>query len=88
MSSSDRFVRKTGSSPDLNLFRAVEVFMAVAEMQQVTTAAHALGMTQSAASQHLKNLETAFGVKFIDRSQRPIALTHAGACCNGTASGS
>ncbi|MCB2158114.1 MAG: LysR family transcriptional regulator, partial [Rhodobacteraceae bacterium] len=63
---------------DLNLFRAVEVFMAVAEMQQVTTAAHALGMTQSAASQHLKNLETAFGVKFIDRSQRPIALTHAG----------
>lgn len=52
--------------------------MAVAEMQQVTTAAHALGMTQSAASQHLKNLEAMFGVQFIDRSQRPIALTHAG----------
>lgn len=52
--------------------------MAVAEMQQVTTAASALGMTQSAASQHLKNLETAFGVRFLDRSQRPIALTHAG----------
>lgn len=74
----DRATRKTGGSPDFNLLRAIEVFMAVAEMQQVTTAAHALGMTQSAASQHLKNLETAFGVTFIDRSQRPISLTHAG----------
>ena len=73
-----KYAKKTASYPDLNLFRAVEVFMAVAEMQQVTTAAHALGMTQSAASQHLKNLETAFGMTFIDRSQRPIALTHAG----------
>ncbi len=70
--------RKPGNTPDFNLFRAVEVFMAVAEMQQVTTAAQALGMTQSAASQHLKNLETAFGVSFVDRSQRPVALTHAG----------
>lgn len=70
--------KEKDGAPDFNLFRAVEVFMAVAEMQQVTTAAAALGMTQSAASQHLKNLETAFGVKFIDRSQRPIVLTHAG----------
>lgn len=70
--------RQPGNAPDFNLFRAVEVFMAVAEMQQVTTAAQALGMTQSAASQHLKNLETAFGVRFVDRSQRPVALTHAG----------
>ncbi|HQU66990.1 MAG TPA: LysR family transcriptional regulator [Albidovulum sp.] len=70
--------KEKAGTTDFNLFRAVEVFMAVAEMQQVTTAASALGMTQSAASQHLKNLETAFGVTFIDRSQRPIALTHAG----------
>lgn len=69
---------KSNQTPDFNLFRAVEIFMAVAEMQQVTTAARALGMTQSAASQHLKNLETAFGVKFIDRSHRPVTLTHAG----------
>lgn len=70
--------KEKAGATDFNLFRAVEVFMAVAEMQQVTTAAAALGMTQSAASQHLKNLETAFGVTFVDRSQRPIALTHAG----------
>ncbi len=64
--------------PDINLFRAIEVFMAAAEMQQVTAAASALKMTQSAASQHLKNLETIFGVSLFDRSVRPIALTYAG----------
>ena len=52
--------------------------MAVAEMQQVTGAASALKMTQSAASQHLKNLETIFGIALFDRSVRPIALTYAG----------
>lgn len=65
-------------TPDFNLFRAVEVFMAVAEMAQVTNAARALGITQSAASQHLRNLELAFGMRLLDRSQRPIRLTHAG----------
>lgn len=64
--------------PDINLFRAIEVFMAVAEMQQVTAAASALRMTQSAASQHVKNLETIFGLALFDRSVRPIALTYAG----------
>ncbi|WP_166418280.1 LysR family transcriptional regulator [Cochlodiniinecator piscidefendens] len=63
---------------DINLFRAIEVFMAVAEMRQVTAAATALGMTQSAASQHLRNLEKAFGVTLLDRSQRPIGVTHSG----------
>lgn len=63
---------------DPNLYRAVEVFMAVAEMRQVTAAAIALGVTQSAASQHLKNLETAFNVRLFDRSTRPITLTYAG----------
>ncbi len=63
---------------EINLFRAIEVFMAVADMRHVTAAANALGITQSAASQHLKNLETAFGVTLLDRSRRPLGLTHAG----------
>ena len=63
---------------DINLFRAIEVFMAVAEMRHVTAAANALGITQSAASQHLKNLENSFGVTLLDRSHRPLGLTHAG----------
>ncbi len=71
-------MRSERNETDINLFRALEVFMAVAEMRQVTAAALALGMTQSAASQHLKNLETAFGVVLLNRGQRPISLTHAG----------
>jgi DNA-binding transcriptional LysR family regulator len=66
------------TDPDINLFRAIEVFMAVAEMRQVTAAASALKITQSAASQHLKNLETIFGSPLFDRSVRPIELTYAG----------
>lgn len=52
--------------------------MAVAEMRQVTAAASALRITQSAASQHLKNLEALFGIPLFDRSTRPIDLTYAG----------
>lgn len=63
---------------DINMLRAMEVFMAVAEMKQVTAAAEALGVTQSAASQHLRNLEAAFGVTLLDRSERPLRLTHQG----------
>ena len=66
------------SGYDFNMLRAMEVFLAVAEMKQVTAAAEALGLTQSAASQHLKNLETGFGVTLLDRSSRPLSLTHAG----------
>lgn len=66
------------TEPDTNLFRAIEVFMAVAEMRQVTAAASALKITQSAASQHLKNLETIFGLPLFNRAVRPIELTYAG----------
>ncbi len=74
-----RDTTKGKGEAEINLFRAIEVFMAVAEMRQVTAAASALGITQSAASQHLKNLETAFGLPLFDRTTRPIQLTHAGA---------
>lgn len=67
-----------GAHFDFNLFRSLEVFAAVVETRQVTRAAAMLGMTQSAASQHLKNLETALDTKLVDRSARPIRLTEAG----------
>lgn len=63
---------------DFNLFRAIEVFAAIVEARQVTLAAQMLGMTQSAASQYLKNLETSLGVQLINRRTRPIELTRAG----------
>ena len=63
---------------DINHFSAIEDFDAIFETRHVTQAAQMLGMTQSAASQHLKNLETALGVSLIDRNLRPIELTRAG----------
>lgn len=63
---------------DINLFRALETFMAVSEARHVTEAATLLGMTQSAVSQQLKKLEWALGVQLLDRSTRPVELTHAG----------
>jgi len=65
----------TGES---NLTRALEVFVAIAETGQVTQAARLLGMTQSAASQHLRHLEDRFGARLVDRSIRPARLTQAG----------
>ena len=61
-----------------NLLKAVEVFEAVAETGQMTAAARLLGMTQSAASQHIAALERNYGVVLFDRSVRPAQLTQAG----------
>jgi len=69
---------KNSGAFEFNFLRAIEVFVAVTETRHVTRAAEALGLTQSAASQHLKNLESALGTKLIDRSLRPIQLTKAG----------
>lgn len=61
-----------------NLIKSMEVFEAVAATGQMTAAARMLGMTQSAASQHIAALEKAYGVQLFDRSVRPARLTQAG----------
>lgn len=61
-----------------NLLKAMEVFVAVAETGKMTAAAKLLGMTQSAASQHIAALERAYEAKLFDRSVRPTRLTQAG----------
>ena len=63
---------------DFNLFRSMEVFSAIVETRHITQAAKLLGITQSAASQHLNNLEQSLGVELIDRSVRPVRVTLAG----------
>ena len=70
------------SSFDFNLLRALEVFAAIVETRSVTKAAQMLGITQSAASQHLQSLEKAFATTLIDRYARPIELTKAGILLN------
>lgn len=71
-------MKRKQTESEINLFRAIEVFMTVGEMHNVTEASAALGMTQSAVSQQIKKLEWSLGAPLFDRSTRPIVLTHAG----------
>jgi DNA-binding transcriptional LysR family regulator len=56
----------------------LRVFLAVAETGSMTTAAGRRGLTQSAVSQLIRQLEEYMGAVLIDRSQRPVALTATG----------
>jgi DNA-binding transcriptional LysR family regulator len=64
--------------PNIDLLRALEVFVAIAECGSMTKAASLLRITQSAISQQLKQLESELGVALVDRSGRPLLLTPAG----------
>jgi len=63
---------------DINLLRATEIFVVAAETGSMTSAGAILGMTQSAISQQIHNLETSIGTALFDRDLRPLSLTMAG----------
>ena len=69
---------RKNSHHDSNLLRSLEVFLAVAEQGQMTRAASVLGITQSAVSQHLSNLESLYATTLVDRQLRPMQLTLTG----------
>jgi DNA-binding transcriptional LysR family regulator len=56
----------------------LRIFVAVAERQHVTQAAHDINITQSAASSAIAALEERYAVKLFDRIGRRIELTDAG----------
>lgn len=56
----------------------LRIFVAVAERQHVTQAAHALNLAQSAASHAIAALEARHDTKLFDRIGRRIKLTEAG----------
>lgn len=58
--------------------QSLKVFLAVGATGSMTAAAGRLGLTQSAISQAIRQLEDALGTVIIDRSHRPLALTPAG----------
>ncbi len=58
--------------------RSLEVFVAAGNARSMTLAAERLGMTQSAISQIIAQLERTFGVPLLDRKTRPFHLTVAG----------
>lgn len=57
----------------------VEVFLAVAEEGSISAAARRLAVSPSAISQQLAGIESALGAALLDRSNRPLGLTAAGA---------
>jgi DNA-binding transcriptional LysR family regulator len=62
---------------DLNL-RSLDVFVQIAESGGMSTTARRMGLTQSAVSQMIANLENSLGVQLFDRQVRPLALTPPG----------
>ena len=59
-------------------FEQLRIFVAVAEREHVTQAAHDLHLTQSAVSAAITALEGRYAIKLFDRIGRRIALTDAG----------
>lgn len=62
---------------DISL-RALQVFVAVEETGSMTQAAARIGLSRSAVSQHIINLENTLGVALLDRAARPLSLTPVG----------
>lgn len=56
----------------------MEVFTRVAQSGSFSTAARQMGMSKSAASKHVAELETRLGVRLLNRTTRRLALTEAG----------
>jgi DNA-binding transcriptional LysR family regulator len=55
-----------------------KLFRDVAQFRSVSKGAALNGVSQSAASQHIQELEDRFGIELLDRSTRPLGLTPAG----------
>jgi DNA-binding transcriptional LysR family regulator len=55
-----------------------KLFRDVAQSRSVSKGAALNGISQSAASQHIQELEDRFGIELLDRSTRPLGLTAAG----------
>ncbi len=60
-------------------FWGVEVFVATAEEASISAAARRLGTSAATVSQQLTNLEGAIGTALLNRGERPVTLTPAGA---------
>lgn len=58
--------------------KSLDVFVTTVDCGNMTLAAERLGMTQSAVSQQLTNLEQALEMNLLDRSVRPLLFTTAG----------
>jgi len=62
----------------LVIFVDCKLFRDVAHAKSLSRAAQLNGISQSAATQHIQELEKRLGVELLDRSTRPLGLTAAG----------
>src|ERR1700716_4170273 len=60
------------------LFDNSKLFRDIAQAKSVSRGASQNGISQSAASQHIQELEKKLGVSLLDRTTRPLTLTAAG----------
>ena len=54
------------------------LFREISQTRSISRAAHHCGVSQSAATQHVQEVERRLGLALIDRSTRPLVLTEAG----------
>ncbi len=59
-------------------FENLKLFRDIAQTHSFSRGATANGISQSAASQHVQELERTLGVELLDRSTRPLVVTPAG----------
>jgi DNA-binding transcriptional LysR family regulator len=59
-------------------FQSLTVFMRVAQSQSFTGAAHAMGISVSAASHTVRQMEQQLGARLFNRTTRSVSLTEAG----------
>lgn len=58
--------------------RQLRVFVAVAQQRSFSQAGHMIGLSQSAVSHSVKELESEMGIRLLDRTTREVMLTEAG----------
>ena len=62
----------------MNAFGAIPVFVAVVENDGFSAASRALGISKSAVSKRINQLENHLGVRLLHRTTRKLSLTEAG----------
>src|SRR6201996_8985832 len=74
-------------SAPLNVtLRQLRVFIEVSRLRSFSRAGDEIGLTQSAVSRCVRELETEIGLKLIDRTTREVQLTDVGANLVGSVS--
>lgn len=63
-----------------NILKRMAIFSKVVDCGAFSMAAKELGMTTSAVSQHIRQLEEHLGIQLLLRSTRSLSLTEAGLC--------